>query len=96
MRMSHIYFIAFLQYFLLSGSIFQILSRPHRVFVNQSQLELYKAIENNIPKHEFIFANHEIGNEIPVWTSSRTITGVGPESINEQAYLSMYEKLHQW
>ena len=83
--------LCFSSLFLLSGSIFQILSMPDRVFVNKSKLELYNFINDALEKHEFIFTNHDIGNEIPVWTSNRTITGVGPESINEQEYLLLYQ-----
>ncbi|MBI9049515.1 MAG: hypothetical protein JEZ00_08845 [Anaerolineaceae bacterium] len=77
--------------FLFTGSVLQIQSKPEHIFVNQSKLDVYGFIEKTFINGDILFADHEISNEIPVWSSMKTIVGQGPESIDEKKYLKIYE-----
>jgi hypothetical protein len=78
--------------FIYFGSITQISSLPDRVFISKEKSDLYEFIQLHI-NGEYIFASHDIGNELPVWTSNYSITGVGPESITESEYLQWLDNL---
>jgi hypothetical protein len=86
-----IYVFCLTSFFIFFGSILQVTAKPARVFISDTKFELFQFIDNNMHQKQYIFANHDIGNEIPVWTKMNTITGVGPESINELNFLESYD-----
>ncbi len=79
-------------FILLVGCFIQVGTAKSPVFVEKDRITLFQFLDKQFSNNDFVFAAHDLSNQIPAWTQLNTIVGHGPESIGERDILDVYQK----